>query len=116
MCPILSEYLGGCSWQCDIVQARQNTKDLFIVSADDAVNSFDQLDNQEPDINEILSDDFERLLFVGTSSGVRKITRTKKRVKNFFLAKSCSRVESLRGIVELPDSFIMIADRNGWYL
>jgi signal transduction histidine kinase/ligand-binding sensor domain-containing protein len=92
------------------------TKDLFIVSADDAVNRFDQLVNQEPVINEILSDDFERLLFVGTSSGVRKITRTKKRVKKFLSGNNLEPGKSLRGIVELPDSSIMIAGiSDGWY-
>ncbi|MBK8505562.1 MAG: hypothetical protein IPL46_27210 [Saprospiraceae bacterium] len=92
------------------------TKDLFIVSADDAVNSFNQLVNQEPVINEILSDDFERLLFVGTSSGVRKITRTKKRVKKFLSGNNLGSGKSLRGIVELPDSSIMIAGiSDGWY-
>jgi signal transduction histidine kinase/ligand-binding sensor domain-containing protein len=94
--------------------------ELYIVSADDAVNTFDQLLNQEQIINVIFSDDFERLLFVGTTSGVKKITLTKKRVRRLLTANSNGSAthqgESIRGMVELPDSSVVIAGGGDrWY-
>ncbi len=93
------------------------TTDLFVVSSDDAVDSFDQLLDQERDIKMIYSEDFERLLFVGTTSGVKKITLTKKRVERFFAENDTSTVqEGMRGIEELPDSTLIIAgSSNRWH-
>ncbi|MCB0688447.1 MAG: hypothetical protein KDC53_18035, partial [Saprospiraceae bacterium] len=95
---------------------KNRVSDLYVVSADDAVTSFSQLARQEPIINVLYSDDFERLLFVGTNSGVRKITQTKKRVKKFLISSPVLNEKSLRGITELPDSSIIVTDVTGrWH-
>lgn len=89
---------------------------LYIVSADDAVHPLSALVEQEPYINSIYSEDFERLLFVGTNSGVRKITKTKKRVRKFLTGSDSQRGVSLRGITELPDSSMVVSDIfDQWY-
>ncbi|MCB0668241.1 MAG: hypothetical protein KDC80_20585 [Saprospiraceae bacterium] len=89
---------------------------LYIVSADDAVTQFEALVAQEPIINVIHSDDFDRLLFAGTNSGVRKITKTKKRVKKYLTRTGSGKGINLRGITELPDSSVIVSDAyNQWF-
>ena len=102
-----------------IIQPRSRNQDpgsMFLVSADDAVQKLNLLDKPYREINEVFSEDFERLLFIGTTNGVIKITRTKKRVKKFLATTNIHRGNGIRGIVALPDNSIMVADQNNkWF-
>ncbi|NND33283.1 MAG: hypothetical protein HKN76_11895 [Saprospiraceae bacterium] len=89
---------------------------VFLVSADDAVQRMYLLSKSYNDVTEVFSDDFERVIFVGTTNGVIKITRTKKRVKKFLNATNEQPGKSIRGIVALPDNSIVLTDSdNHWY-
>jgi len=104
----------------NVIVAKKSTdrvQGLFFVASTDEVRNWDELVRQERVIHHIYSDDFERLLFLGTSSGVKKINQTKKRVKNFLARDDLSNGgNNMKGLLELEDgSIVMSSDLGQWY-
>jgi len=91
---------------------------LFYIANDDEVIEYSSLIEEGYQINTMYSDDFERLIFLGTNDGVRMVKLTKKRVSNIIYRDTLG-VElpiSVHGIVALPSGKIIFCDGSGyWY-
>lgn len=89
---------------------------LFLIRQTDVVEPFDQLLSFDRNINVVFSDDFERLVFLGTNGGIKKIIQSKKRVKNYLHANDDGNSNfRLRGITSGRDGTIFISTKpNQW--
>ncbi len=111
----LWEDLGG-----NVLIASKNgdqIRNLYLIGADDQVINYRHLVAIDPMISEIFSEDFEKLLFLGTQSGVKKVNQYKKRVKRYLASASVSQSRAyLRGITKGPDGSIIFSNAfSEWF-
>ncbi|NND06290.1 MAG: hypothetical protein HKN87_07910 [Saprospiraceae bacterium] len=92
--------------------------DLHLIKSDDGTVSYNKFLQAGATINEIYSKDFERLVFLGTDRGVKKINQTKKHVSNYLHNDERIEVEtSLRGIATTPSGHVIFnGEKNTWYV
>ena len=95
----------------------QQPQKLYLIKSDDAWITYSNILNKAPFITEMYSQDFERLIFIGTSSGVKKVNLTKKRVRTLVASENPRDwAVSLRGITSTTDGKIVFArEKNSWY-
>ncbi len=99
------------------ISDRSPRRAFMVTSQDDVVDYSSYLVSHQR-VNEIYSSDFERLLFVGTTSGVKKNVLVKKRVIKFLTRDfSSDDLFNLRGIVCLPDHSVVISgNAHEWHV
>ncbi len=99
-------------------QTQEEQSQLYFVGNDDEVKEYSSLIEEGYEINAMYSDDFERLIFLGTNEGVRKVMLTKKWVNNISHRDSLGQEKPMKvhGIVALPTGNIIVTDAFGsWY-
>ncbi len=90
---------------------------LHLFKSDDAALPYDHVLMEDVVLNVVFSRDFERLIFLGTDSGVKKVNLTKKHVKTFLTSQAPRESSvSLRGITATSDGKIVIGRNIGdWF-
>ena len=67
-------------------------------------------------VTAIFAQDFNKMLLVGSTTGLRKVNRAKKVVKNYLNGSTRSNWTSFRGIVSLNDSIVFASGEiDTWY-
>ncbi len=96
----------------------QHVLNMYLVKSDDVIRPYTQFLRVATDINEMYSEDFESLVFLGTNSGVKKVNQTKKKVRNYLSDDENPELEtSLRGIAALPSGHVMFTgEQNSWFV
>ncbi|MDH3648866.1 MAG: histidine kinase [Saprospiraceae bacterium] len=92
-------------------------KNLFLIGSDDQVVDYNRLLSVDRMIYDIYSDDFEKLLFLGTQSGIKKVNQYKKRVRRYLASVESPGSESyLRGITSTINGDIIFSNAfSDWY-
>ena len=94
------------------VNKDQQDPAFYLIKSDDVVRPFAALSDINYSINDIASNDFERLLLVGTTNGLKRVIQSKKQVKTYLQDKA----DEMRGITGTPDGTIYVAGAGlEWY-
>ena len=90
---------------------------LHLIRSDDAWTSYSDILIETPSINTMYSQDFERLIFIGTNSGLKKVNLTKKHVRTLVASENPRDwAVSLRGITSPVIGQIFFSrEKDTWY-